>query len=60
MIGWPSPRREEELHRHVQRVYATLGAKPAKPRYTLTGVPIRRLVALSIPYINHIKIVKYT
>ena len=51
LIGWPSPRRKEESHRHVQRVCATLGAKPAKPKYAFNGVFIRRQSSFDNRYI---------
>ena len=54
LIGWPSTRRKEESHRHVQRVFATLGAKPAKPRYTFNEVPIRSANSLINPFYNFI------
>ena len=39
MIGWPSPRRKEELHRHVQRVYATLGAQASQTQVCFQRSP---------------------
>ena len=48
LIGWPSLGRIEESHRHVQRVYATLGAKASQIRYTFNGV----LITTSSNFIN--------